>query len=227
MSPLVSLVLANFAFVGSHFALSHPLRAGLVARLGEKGFLAVYSLISFAIFGWIVIAFRAAPMIPLGQAGGSDAAWALGSLLTLAALVLLAGSFRGNPALPDTPMDKIAIARAEGVFAVTRHPMMWSFALWALAHILVWPSARTLVTAGAMGFLALVGAHMQDRKKEKLLGPTWRNWEARTSYWPRLAGFAAINASTWIVALAAWLGLTWGHLWLAGIPAGLWRWFAA
>ncbi|GGZ03461.1 NnrU family protein [Novosphingobium colocasiae] len=222
MSPIASLILANAAFVGSHFLLSHPLRAGLVSRLGEKAFLGVYSLVSFATFGWIVVAFRAAPMLPLG--GGSDVAWALASLLTLVALVLLVGSFKGNPALPDTPIDRIAAARADGVFAITRHPMMWSFALWALAHVLVWPSARTLATAGAMAFLALVGAHLQDRKKERLLGASWRNWEAQTSYWPRLAGFAAVGVSTWLIAVAAWLGLTWVHLWLAGIPAGLWRW---
>ena len=32
------LVAAALAFVGSHFALSHPLRAGLVKRLGAGGF---------------------------------------------------------------------------------------------------------------------------------------------------------------------------------------------
>lgn len=224
MTPIVSLVLANLAFVGTHFALSHPLRAPLVARLGEKGFLAFYSLVSFATFGWIIVAFRAGSGLPIGQAGGSDAAWALGSALTLLALVLLVGSFKGNPALPDTPLDKVAAARADGVFAITRHPMMWSFALWAAAHMLVWPSARTLITAGAMGFLALVGAHMQDRKKEALLGATWRTWEAQTSYWPRPSGLAKVGVVTWIVALIVWLALTWLHVRWAGLPAGVWRW---
>ena len=59
-----------------------------------------------------------------------------------------AGSLIGNPALP-TPMAQ-AQARAEpkGVFKVTRHPMMWGFALWALSHIVLWWSVRTLIVAG-------------------------------------------------------------------------------
>ena len=41
--------------------------------------------------------------------------------------------------------------------------MMWAFALWAAAHILVWLSPRTLITAGAMGILALLGAQPELR----------------------------------------------------------------
>ena len=45
---MMNLVVALAAFVLTHFALSHPLRAPLVARLGEKGFLGLYSLLAFA-----------------------------------------------------------------------------------------------------------------------------------------------------------------------------------
>lgn len=38
------LLIAATAFVGTHFLMSHPLRAPLVSRLGEKGFLGLYSL---------------------------------------------------------------------------------------------------------------------------------------------------------------------------------------
>ncbi|MEG3598124.1 MAG: NnrU family protein, partial [Pseudomonadota bacterium] len=43
---LVSLLAAAVAFVGLHFALSHPLRPWLVSRLGEGGFRLVYSLVA-------------------------------------------------------------------------------------------------------------------------------------------------------------------------------------
>ena len=42
--PLVNLIAASIAFVGTHFAMSPPLRAGMVRALGEKGFAGVYSL---------------------------------------------------------------------------------------------------------------------------------------------------------------------------------------
>ena len=61
MDPaLTSLLAASIAFVGSHVALSHPLRAPLAARLGEKGFLGLYSLVSLAAFAWLLTLHEAA-----------------------------------------------------------------------------------------------------------------------------------------------------------------------
>lgn len=37
MESIDALVVAAFAFVGSHFLLSHPLRAGMVRAIGERG----------------------------------------------------------------------------------------------------------------------------------------------------------------------------------------------
>lgn len=223
MTPLASLGLANALFVGSHFAMSHPLRKPMVALLGERGFLGVYSLVGLALFAWIGHAFGKSASGPLAWDAG-QAGWIVASILTIVALLLLFGSLRGNPALPQTGADIAANARADGVYAVTRHPMLWAFALWAVAHILVWPSLRTLVTAGAMGVLALVGAKLQDGKKRALMGEAWTSWEAKTSYWPRLTGLARIGWGLWLAALAAWFAATWLHLWMAGIPAGAWRW---
>ena len=223
MDPIASLTAANAAFVGSHFAMSHPLRAALVRTLGERGFMGVYSLVH----GLASRRFRIRAAGPGGELlwnGSSDAIWIISSLLTILSLALLFGSLKGNPALPETSVSAIELAEAGGAFAITRHPMMWAFAIWAISHILVWPSPRTLVTAAAMGLLALLGAHLQDHKKEQLLGEAWRGWEAKTSYWPRWAGLGRIGRLVWLHAIAAWLLLTWLHVWLAGIPAGIWRW---
>src|SRR3546814_13429407 len=67
-------------------------------------------------------------------------------------------------------------------------PMMWDFGLWGLCHIAVFPDPSNLVLAGSIAVLALVGAALQDSKKERLQPDIWRAWEAKTSYWP----FAAI-----------------------------------
>src|SRR5690606_20605836 len=96
---LVSLLIASVAFVGTHFALSHPLRAPLVQRIGEGPFLGIYSLVAAITLGWMVFAFLAAPAPDLPGSGA--AGWAIASLLTLVALVLFLGSLRGNPAFPD------------------------------------------------------------------------------------------------------------------------------
>jgi uncharacterized membrane protein len=220
-----NLIAAALAFVGTHFALSHPFRSGLVKRLGEGGFMGLYSVVALATFGWMVMAFRALPMVeaPLWD-GSRDAPWALASLLMLVAGVLFTGSFMGNPALPGPQGSDLARKAPHGVFKVTRHPMMWSFALWGFAHVLVSPTPRVLVLAGAMAFLALVGARLQDRKKFAAMGSAWESWERHTSFWPRVTALPGAGLVPWLAGLALWLGASWPHLWLVGIPAGIWRW---
>jgi uncharacterized membrane protein len=102
--------------------------------------------------------------------------------------------------------------------------MMWGFALWALAHAIVAPTPRTLVLTIAIAFLALVGAHLQDRKKEALMGDAWRAWEAKTTYRITWRNLFTVGWGLWAVAIALWLALTWAHVWLAYVPAGIWRW---
>ena len=225
VDPLAELVAASVAFVGSHFAMSHPLRAPMVRALKPLGFTLVYSAVSFATLFWMVSAFGNAPVTTPLWPGFGDLAWVVASVLTLVAMVLLAGSFAGNPAFPQPGAEKLAATKQpKGVFAVTRHPMMWAFALWALAHIVAAPTARTLVVATAIGFLALVGAHLQDRKKEALLGDAWAAWEAKTSYWPRWGKLLTAGWLWWAIGLVLWLGITHAHEPLAGWAAGIWRW---
>jgi uncharacterized membrane protein len=227
MDPaLVILISASLAFVGSHFALSHPLRAPLVRMLGAGGFLGLYSVVALATFGWMVFAFRAvAPYGVVAWTGNDEVSWTLASVLTVVALVLFLGSLRGNPALPGVVIHpEGAQPEPVGVFRVTRHPMMWGFALWGLAHVIVAPTARTLVLGLAIATLALVGAHLQDRKKQTLIGKAWAAWEAKTSYWPRWSALPGAGLALWALSIVLWLAITWAHVWLAYVPAGIWRW---
>ena len=150
----------------------------------------------------------------LGTAGGF-----------MLALVLFAGSMAGNPALPTPQAADQARAAPKGVFRVTRHPMMWGFALWAASHMVLFWSMRTMITAFAMGFLALVGAHMQDLKKQRLMGDAWLQWESQTSYWPRWGAIFTVGAIPWSVGLILFVFFSWLHLPVGGIAAGIWRWF--
>ena len=102
--------------------------------------------------------------------------------------------------------------------------MMWSIALWAATHVLLSPTPRQIILAGAIGLLALLGAHLQDRKKESQMGEVWTGWEERTSYWPRFGRLARAGAIPWIGGLIIWLAATFGHIHANGIPAGIWRW---
>ena len=223
------LFLAAMAFVGTHFLLSHPLRAPLVRATGEGAFLGIYSIVAIATLTWMVIAYRHAPTTALLWSVG-DGLWAVATVLMLLASVLLAGSLVRNPALPKPGAPSAAPGSAVGVYAVTRHPMFWSFAIWGLAHMLVFPNTKTFILTAAIMILSLAGAALQDRKKERLQPQVWPAWERHTSYFPfaavvagrsRLGGFGLFAL---LGGLVFWLAATWAHLPLSGWPAGVWKW---
>ncbi len=229
MGSTSAVAAAAVAFVGSHFLLSHPLRSRLVRAIGEAGFQGVYSLVAFLTLGWLIVAYRKAPLsAPLWPVG--NGLWAVATVVMLIASILLMGSLIRNPALPTGGRPSAFPETARGAFAVTRHPMMWSFALWGLCHIAVFPVAKNIVLAAAIVLLALVGAALQDRKKEQLQPDLWPEWESKTSYLPfaaiaagraRLGGF---GLHALLGGLVVWLVATWAHMPLAGWAAGIWRW---
>ena len=229
MHATLSVVEAAIAFVGTHLLMSHPLRRPIVRATGETVFLVVYSLVASATLVWLAAATFQAPMTaPLWVAG--DVSWAIATAVMLIASVLLMGSLVGNPALPAPGAVMKTPEQARGVYAVTRHPMMWAFALWGICHIAVYPIGKNIVVAVAITFLALIGAAFQDDKKRQLQPEHWPLWEARTSYWPfaaiiqgraRLSGFGMHALAG---GLIVWLVATWAHIPLSGWAAGIWRW---
>lgn len=183
MFDIIHLALATFAFVGSHLAMSHPLRLRLVQNMGEDSFRIVYSLVSFATLGWMIIAYlQVNSSIPFWIA--PDWAWDAGSVVMLLALILLVGSLVRNPAFPHPGAEKLVTQPARGVYAITRHPMNWSFILWAIVHIALWGSPPNLIVAGGILILAFAGSIGQDRKKVRVLGQKWAGWQNRTSFVP-------------------------------------------
>jgi uncharacterized membrane protein len=216
LTPQMGLTGSALLFVGLHFLLSHPLRAPLVRAAGEGAFRGIYSLVALITFGGMIYYYRIIGREPQLWLV-TEAYWIAGTLLMWLGAILLVGSFVGNPALPGARRPKGPPA---GVFAVTRHPMMWGFALWAIVHLMVVATPKALVFDGAIIFLALVGAAMQDRKKERLMGETWHEWSAQTAFVPFTRGLAspglfALIGGTLLLLLAAWL-----H----PMPVGPWRW---
>jgi uncharacterized membrane protein len=223
------LTIAAFSFVGTHFLLSHPLRSPLIGALGERIFAILYSIVAVGTLGWMTAAYRAAPIdAALWNLG--NLAWTAVTAAMLLASILLAGSLIKNPAFPTLGAPELEPIQAHGVYAITRHPMMWSFAIWGLAHAVVFPISKNLVVATAIVVLALIGARLQDAKKKRLQPKSWPAWERQTSFFPFVA---IIDGRAWIGSLGAfailggtlfWLIATWAHLPLTGWAAGIWRW---
>ena len=231
MAPMSLLIVTGALFVGSHLLLSHPLRAPVASRLGERGFQIVYSIVAIATFALIVQAWRGMPPEPpLWPVG--DGLWIIASAIVLFASILFMGSLVGNPALAAPGAAAAAQGAPRGVFAITRHPMMWSFALWAFAHVLVVPTPGQVILSAIIAFLALVGSAGQDVKKARLMGDAWRHWAARTSFLPfarQLTGRSPWGdtiprAHALMGGIVVWLAATWAHGALGYMVAGIWRW---
>jgi uncharacterized membrane protein len=190
------LLFSAIAFVGTHFLLSHPLRAPLVRGVGERAFRGIYSLVALVSFGLMVYFYRTIgrepPLWDSGEAG-----WIIGTLLMWFASILFVGSFFKNPALGGAPGPSGGPA---GVMTITRHPML----------------------DGAIIILALGGAAAQDAKKARLMGEDWHDWTAQTAFIPFTRGvgnpgMVALIGGTLLFIIATWL-----H----PVPAGFWRWIA-
>lgn len=227
-------VLLLGSFVASHILLaSPPLRDALVGRLGETGFRIGYSLVSLALLVGAIRAYRAVPEAPLLWVAPAWA-WHLSAVIMLLASILFAGSLTpANRALAGMPVSD---RPATGVLAITRHPMMWAFGLWAGVHVLLSGRLDTVLLAAGLGLLALSGSAAQDIKKRRQLGPSWDAWEAQTSYWPlgaQIAGrqpwrSARVGVAPLAGGLALWLVLTWLHPLLMRAPAvPPWNWAVA
>jgi uncharacterized membrane protein len=212
----MGLFFSAIAFVGTHFLLSHPLRASLVRAVGERAFRGIYSLIAIVLFGsmiWFYGVIGDEP--PLWEPG--EAAWIAGAVLMWLGSILFVGSFVGNPALPGAPGPR---GGPRGVFAITRHAMMWGFALWAIVHLMLVATPKALVFDGAILLLAGVGSALQDRKKAGLMGEAWHEWTAQTAFWPFARGLANPGAFALVGGTLLFLLATWLH----PMPVGIWRW---
>ena len=217
MTPQAGLFLSSIAFVGLHFLMSHPLRAPLVARLGERAFQGVYSVQSLLTFGLMIYFYRAIGREPaIWVADGW--VWTVASLFMWLGSILFVGSFLRNPALPGARLERGA--KPSGVFAITRHPMMWGFAIWAAVHLAVIGTPKALVFDGAIVFLAIAGSMGQDSKKAKLMGERFHEWSAQTAFVPFGRGVAWPGLTAFAGGTLLFLVATFFH----PMPVGVWSW---
>jgi len=177
------LLLACAVFLVTHFAPSTPLRGALVRALGQWPYTSLYSLVSFACIGWMGWAYARAPVEPL-FAGLRI----LPAILMPFAFILLAGGlFARNPTLVGAEKLLKSPDPARGMIRVTRHPIMWGFLLWAVAHILARGDLKALAFFGTFAVLAGLGTVLMDRRKARASGEDWQRFAAATSNLPFVA----------------------------------------
>jgi uncharacterized membrane protein len=178
------LVLGLVIFLGLHSIriVAEPLRARAIVRLGENRWKGLYSLVSAIGFVLIVWGFASArfdaPQLWTPPLSARYAAM----LLMLVAMILFAAY----------------LFRRSHIAVETHHPMVWSVAVFGLAHLIANGSVADLVLFGAFLLWALAdlaSAYARDRR-ELLLYPE-PNWRAT-------AGALVVGVALWAV-IALWL----------------------
>ncbi|ACA17829.1 NnrUfamily protein [Methylobacterium sp. 4-46] len=174
-------------FLVAHSVPAVPrLRGRLVARLGRRAYLVAYSALSLALLAWLIVAARRAGTVALWEPARWQ--WAVPlALMPVALFLIAAGLFAANP----LSVSLRAGAEPGPVTAVTRHPLMWGFLIWALAHIPPNGDLVSVVLFGGMAAFSLAGFALLDAKARRRLGAErWRALSRGTSVVP----FAAILA---------------------------------
>lgn len=219
------LALASLLFLVSHVILSNAaIRAPLVGAVGERLFRAIYSIVSLALIAWMAMAYNAAPYVEIWY---PTTGWRHLSLtLMVLATILVVGGIT-TPSLPTfgSGTPELAARGPIGFAKITRHPLMWGFALWGISHLLANGDAAAMIMFGSLTVLALLGPIAIDAKRKARMGADWQRLAAETSYLP----FAALVSGRtrlrfgelgwWRIGLgiALYAVLLWAHPWLFGV----------
>ncbi len=190
MNPVLAILLAWGLFSSTHLVMaSDPIRARLVARLGERGFVNVFSAVAAVAF--TILSVTGAVFHAQGPPGLALAGHALARPVAIGAIflgfALIAGSLTGYARSPMALFSN-RVAEPRGVEAISRHGFFYGLACWALAHVLLVPTLASAVFFGGFAFQAVLGSALQDRKLAARLGAPYENYLAKTSAVP----FAAI-----------------------------------
>lgn len=222
-----ALFLATLGFVGGHFLLSYPpLRGRLVAALGEKPFLGVYSVLMVAFLAWVIAAYRSAPLVffwDLGLAGRLVPLIVMPFALILAVVGLTTRNVTavGGDVAADSQLAP------KGIATITRHPFLSGAALWALAHLLANGDAASIILFGGMALLSVGGMAAIDHKRALKLGATWDAFARSTSRLPFGAAWSGRTRIDWagigwarpIAAVVLYVLLVGGHRTFFGVSA--------
>src|SRR5258706_2686685 len=175
MSPMTHLVVASLAFLATHYVASTPLRDVLISVMG-KAYLALYSLIAFATLGWMIWAFYHAPFVNLWYAVALRPIPLV--VMPFALVFAVCGIATPNPTAVGQERLLKSAEPARGILRITRHPLMWGFALWGLSHIVARGDLAAVIFFGTFAVLALSGAWLVDRRKAATQGEAWKHFSA-------------------------------------------------
>ncbi len=217
------LIFAALVWLGVHIGIAGTrVREVLVRRIGENRFRGLFSIASIAMIALLIAAWRRSSTEPLWYAP-DWLRWVLAAAMLVAFLLFVASVSTPNPTMVG-PQGAV-MRPPRGIQRITRHPMLWSFAIWAAVHIIGSGDTAAIVFFGTFLVTALAGMPSIDRKLARRNPATWQALSAATSIVP----FAAIAQGrnrlvpreigwlTLLIAVVAWALVLYLHPWLFGV----------
>ena len=232
MTPaLTSLLAAACFWIFLHFGLAGPpIRTKLAGRLGERTWRGLFALLSLLGLGWLIWAFHLSQQPENFYGLWLPPEWLLWLpffVMPFALLLLVCSLSTRSPTAVGGESALAAPEPAVGILRVTRHPMLWSFALWAAAHLAANGDFGSIVLFLAILVVALGGMPSIDAKRTRAMPEAFAAFTARTSILPFaaiLAGrnrfvFAEIGWGRVGLALALWVAILILHPYAIGASA--------
>jgi uncharacterized membrane protein len=183
--PAAWIALLWVAFAATHMGFSSVRwRPRLVARLGERGYQGLFSLVAVAIFVplvWAYFAHKHAGALlwyvhPLPQ----WARWAIYGLMGVAFVMIATALATPSPVALGGPQR----AEPRGIQRITRHGLFMGLALFAALHAVVNGFASDVTFFGGMTVFSVVGALHQDRRHLATRGEAYRRFHEASPFVP-------------------------------------------
>lgn len=218
---MISFFSAFATFLALHSIPALPsIRAGIIGSLGRPAYFVCYSAASIAALVWLFSAALSLDYIPLWDLQPWQAAVTF-VLAPFGGFLVIAGLLSRNP----LSISIRSSGEVGAVARITRHPVLWGFAIWAAGHIVANGDLRSLLLFGGFALFALAAIPMTEKRAQRRLGERWSALSQRTGIVPfgalaRGQGIsvdgAMIVAFAVTAALGRWLLLGGGHAVLFG-----------
>lgn len=180
------MVLAALIWIGLHLGVAGPMRPRLVRGLGEASYRALFSVLSLVALILLAMAYKQSPYVEIWPTTpGLMLVPVL--VMPLSLLLVVAGLRPSNATLAGPDMIMKGELPVQGFTRITRHPMLWGFSLWAIAHMVANGDVATLLLAGSVLVTALNGMVSIDRKRQHKFGEVWQRFTDKTSTIPFVA----------------------------------------
>ncbi len=219
---MTQFLLALAVFLALHSVPAIPaIRQNLIARMGRRLYLVLYSIASLAALAWVFHAAFQLDYVELWPPAAWQA-WFPLVLTPLAFFLLVAGLISPNPASVTLRRGD---AKPGAVVAITRHPVLWGFFLWSAGHLVANGDLRSLMLFGVFALFSVFGMVMSERRARRKADPVVLALMGQSAVLPLVAiaqGRARLRfdanmgiAFAIAVALTVWL-LLGGHATLFG-----------